>query len=150
MERSEIGIREAVAADADALIRCIDAAYSKYNSRITDMPPVSAGVAKDIATNQVWVVEGRGKILGGLFLVPDVGFIKLANLAVHPEFAGMGLGRKLMELCESEAIRQGFVTLRLNTHVKMPENIQLYLHFGWEIISQTGNTVTMEKYLKQN
>jgi GNAT superfamily N-acetyltransferase len=73
--------------------------------------------------------------------------MKLANLAVHPDHVGKGLGRKLIELSECEAKRQGFCEMRLNTHVDMPENIRLYQYLGWAEVSRSGNTVSMEKYL---
>ena len=60
----------------------------------------------------------------------------------------MGIGRKLIALSESEAKKQGYGELRLNTHVAMPENVQLYVHLGWEEVSRDGNTVSMKKTLK--
>ena len=141
-------IRKARLADADALATCIDAAYAKYALRISDMPPVSDGIAKDIASNEVWVAVERAEVIAGLFLVPRVGFLKLANLAVHPEHGGRGIGRMLTELSESVARRLGYDEMRLNTHVAMPENIQFYEHLGWQEMSRSGNTVAMRKFLR--
>jgi predicted N-acetyltransferase YhbS len=56
------------------------------------MPPVSDGCADEIAKNWVWVAEEEGQIIGGLFLVRQVGALKLANVAVHPDHSGKGLG----------------------------------------------------------
>jgi len=141
-------IRRAILADVDALVSCIDAAYAKYENRISDMPPVSDGVAEEITNNQVWVAVEGGEIIAGLFLVPQDEFMKLVNLAVHPSHGGKGLGRKLTELAESEARRQGYNEMRLNTHAAIPENIQLYEHLGWAEVSRNGNNVTMRKYIR--
>ena len=141
-------IRAASLADAEALASCIDAAYAKYAIRISDMPPVSDGIAEEITNNQVWVVVEDGEIIAGLFLVPKDGFMKLANLAVHPNHGGKGIGRKLIKLSESEARRQRYDEMRLNTHVDMPENVQLYQHLGWIEISRRENTVSMTKRLR--
>ncbi len=73
--------------------------------------------------------------------------MKLANLAVHPDHSGKGLGRKLIELAAREAKRQGYTELRLNTHVDMPNNVRLYEHLGWIEISRNTNTVSMKKSL---
>jgi GNAT superfamily N-acetyltransferase len=87
--------------------------------------------------------------------------MRLANVAVHPERRGAGLGRAFMELAESEAMDQGYVELRLNTHAGMPESIQLYGHLGWEQTARDqlyghlgweqtardGNKVSMKKML---
>lgn len=140
-------IRPAQATDSGALAACIDAAYAQYAERISDMPSVSDGCAQDIANNQVWVAVQGDEVIAGLVLIAADGFMKLANLAVHPDHVGKGLGRKLIELSECEAKRQGFCEMRLNTHVDMPENIRLYQYLGWAEVSRSGNTVSMEKYL---
>ena len=140
-------IRTAMLSDADALTSCIDAAYGRYENRISDMPQVSDGIADEITNNQVWVAVVGNEVIAGLFLVPQDGFMKLANLAVHPDHGGKGIGRKLTEHSENEARRQGYREMRLNTHVAMPENVQLYEHLGWEEVSRSGNIVSMRKYL---
>lgn len=140
-------IRPAVAGDANALAACIDAAYACYAGRISDLPSVSDGCAEDIANNQVWVAAQNDNVIAGLVLVPCNGFMKLANLAVHPNHGGKGLGRKLIELSEREAERHGFGEMRLNTHVDMPENVLLYQRMGWTEVARSGNTVSMKKLL---
>jgi len=55
-ERPKTGnwtIRGAEGRDADALSTCIDAAYAHFAARITDLPPVSADCAEEIATFHV-------------------------------------------------------------------------------------------------
>ncbi len=140
-------IRPAKTADAPALAACIDAAYARYTDRISDLPSVSEGLAEDIADNQVWVAVQGDEVIAGLVLVAGDGFLKLANLAVHPAHAGKGLGRKLIALSENEAKRQGYDEMRLSTHVDMPENIRLYQHLGWVELSRSANTVSMKKSL---
>lgn len=143
-------IRPAQAAEASKLAACIDAAYAKYAERISDLPAVSDGCAQDIADNQVWVAAQSDQIIAGLVLVAGNGFMKLANLAVHPDHGGKGLGRKLIELSEHEAKRQGFSEMRLNTHVDIPENVRLYQHLGWAEVCRNGNTVSMRKQVTNN
>lgn len=143
-------IRPAVAADAKALATSIDAAYARYAGRISDLPSVSDGCAEDIANNQVWVAAEDDTIVAGLVLVAGDGFMKLANLAVHPDHGGKGLGRRLIELSEREAERHGFSEMRLNTHVDMPENVRLYQRMGWAEVARSGNTVSMKKRLQND
>ena len=138
-------IRRAEHRDADALSACMDAAYAHYAARIADLPPVSADYAGEIARFQVWVAEIADDIVGGLVLVPRDGFMQLANVAVHPDHKGAGLGRAFMALAEAEALRQGYRELRLTTHVDMPENVELYAHLGWQQAGQRGNKVSMTK-----
>ena len=140
-------IRRAESRDADGLARCIDAAYASYVARIDDLPPVSEGCAEEIAQHLVWVAESGGTIIAGLVLVPSEGFMLLANVAVHPDQRGTGLGRRLLRLAESEAVSHGYADLRLTTHAAMPETIGLYARNGWAEIGREGNKVRMRKVL---
>jgi GNAT superfamily N-acetyltransferase len=140
-------IRRAENRDAEALSVCIDAAYGRYAARIADLPPVSADCAGEIAKFQVWVGEVAQELVGGLVLIPQDGFLRLANVAVHPDYRGAGLGRAFMALAEAQALEQGYRELRLTTHVDMPENVQLYAHLGWEQTGRDGNKVSMKKLL---
>ncbi len=138
-------IRTAEHRDADALSACIGAAYAQYATSITDLPPVSANCADEIAKYQVWVAEFEEDVVGGLVIIPEENFMRLANVAVHPKLRGIGLGRALITLAETEAVKQGFREMRLNTHVRMPENVQLYTHLGWEQDQRQGNKLSMKK-----
>ena len=138
-------IRPARAADARPLAACIDAAYDRYRAAIPDLPPVSLGIETEIATSSVWVAEVDGQIVAGLVMVLGETYVKLANVAVHPDFGGRGLGRNLITLCETEARRRGVAEVRLNTHVEMAENIAFYTRLGWQEVERRGNTVMMVK-----
>ena len=140
-------VRRAEQRDAEALATCLDAAYAPYAARIADLPSVSADCAGEIARFQVWLAEIAGDVVGGLVLVPQEGFMRLANVAVHPDRKGAGLGRALMALAEAEALAQGYRELRLTTHVDMPENIHLYAHLGWDQTGRRGNKISMRKMI---
>ena len=113
-------IRRATGRDADALARCMDATYAPYAERIDGLPSMSADCAEEIDKYDVWVAEVGAVIVGGLVLVPGDGFMLLANVAVHSDNRGAGIGRRLLALAETEAVRCGYAEMRLNTHVDMP------------------------------
>lgn len=138
-------LRKAEQRDADALAACIDAAYAHYAARIADLPPVSADCAGEIARFQVWVAEVGNELVGGLVMIPNEGFMRLANVAVHPDHKGAGLGRALIAHAEAESLGQGYRELRLTTHAEMPENVRLYQYLGWEEDRRQGNKVFMKK-----
>ena len=48
------------------------------------------------------VAESNNTIVGGLILLFEDDYVSLANIAVHPEFQGHGLGKSLMELKKHE------------------------------------------------
>ena len=54
----------------------------------------------------------------------------LANIAVDPNCAGMGIGRGLIEYAGTGYRRLQNKELRLSTHVAMLENVSLYEHLG--------------------
>lgn len=147
MSEQDWHIRKAVSSDTDPLAVCIRAAYAPYTDRISDLPDVAGGLDDAISDDQVWVAVENGAVVAGLVLVAGNDAMKLANVAVHPDHGGKGLGRTLIVLAEREARRQGFGEMRLNTHVAMPENVRLYAHLGWEEVAREGNTVSMRKLL---
>lgn len=140
-------LRRATIDDAQALGACIDDAYADYAKRIRDLPAVSAGIDEDIKNNLVWVAESGAKIVGGLVLVAHSDHGVLANLAVHSQCSGRGIGKALIHLAEAECRTRGLSELRLSTHVDMPANAQLYEHLGWHLTSRSGNKINMTKML---
>ena len=144
---AEWRLRQAEARDARALSECVEAAYSIYAARITDLPAVSEGISDDIRDHRVWVAETDRDIVGGIILIPQQDFVLLANVAVRPECSGMGLGRALLQLAEAECLKLGLADLRLSTHAGIPENIRLYEHLGWRETGRAGNKVEMRKTL---
>jgi GNAT superfamily N-acetyltransferase len=140
-------IRRAEQADAPSLTACIDAAYSIYAGKGIDLPAVSDGIAEDIRENFVWVAILKRRIVGGLVLILRQDYAMLANVAVDPAAAGLGLGRALIEQAEQEVKLRGHSRMRLTTHTKIPENLDLYTHLGWRETGRDGNKVFMEKSL---
>lgn len=133
--------------DSEGFGRCLDAAYAQYADHIDDLPSMSEDCAGEITRHLVWVVEAGHAIIGGLVLIPDDGFMRLANVAVHPDGRGRGIGRALLMLGESEAAVRGYAELRLSTHARMPETIALYTRNGWTETSREGSKVAMRKAL---
>jgi len=148
-------IRQAGPHDVIALGQCFTTAYAPFAATLDDLPDMAAGVADDIERHLVWVAEqtdenppqGTPSIVGGLVLIPQAGFMQLANIAVLPAAAGQGLGGRLMAFADAEALKRGFREMRLSTHAGMPQNISLYRHLGWQETGRTGNKVQMQKTL---
>ena len=138
-------LRRARESDADSLAECIEAAYSVYADRISDLPAVADGVAESIKRHRVWVLEAGREIVGGIVLVPHVAFLMLENIAVRPEAAGSGLGKLLIARAEQDCLDLGLNEIRLSTHVDMPENVAIYSRLGWVETGRSDNKVHMSK-----
>ena len=139
-------IRQATQSDTEALVRVIGRAYEIYKIELPDLPDVSSGVEDEIADGNVWVAESGG-VVGGVFLTFNKSDAVLTNIAVDPIRSGEGIGKALIAHAEAECKKRGILTLKLATHVKMPENIALYSHLGWKETGREGNKVFMCKQL---
>ena len=147
MPRRSWTIRKAIAADAKALTECMHTAYLVYSKRLggQTLPPLTVDYGEEIRVFPVWVAAADGIVVGGLVLMPEDDCMTIANIAVHPEFQGQGLGRGLMELAEAEAKRLGYSELRLATHLLLTDNLSLYTHLGWSETGRDQDRVYMKK-----
>ncbi len=121
-------IRCASDADAGALTDVITAAYAPYQH--LGLPPVAEGIADDITRHFVWVAEVDGKVRGGIVLIMS-GDAYIANIAVHPDAGGHGIGSALIEKACALARAEGFEEIGLATHVGMTETQAFYKWLGW-------------------
>ncbi len=144
---SDWAIRTALPGDAEGLQVCMEAAYAPYQERMGGkrLPPMDIDYSSEINEYPVWVVECDLHIAGGVILLFEEDFVVLANLAVHPDFQGRGIGGKLMRFAETKATEKNYRKLHLTTHVLLPENIALYLHLGWTEVARDHVRVRMEK-----
>lgn len=139
MSRSPVPLRRAADADAPAVRAVVRAAYAKYVPRMDREPmPMTADYAEAVRDNQVWLAGEAPDIDAMVELVSKADHLLVANIAVHPDRQGAGLGRQLLDFAEAEANRQGFRELRLYTHVTMTENVAMYEHLGWEETHRGG------------
>lgn len=142
-----VSITRAREEDTAGLTACIEAAYAPYRARGLRLPPVSEGVAEDIAAHHVWVARAEGRIVGGLILSVEGEQAYLKNIAVDPGFAGRGIGRELIGAALAMARDCGCLVMQLTTHAGLPENIALYRHMGWEVTAREDQKVAMERPL---
>jgi ribosomal protein S18 acetylase RimI-like enzyme len=138
-------LRRASAEDAAAVAALVDRAYRKYLPRIGRPPaPMVADYSDVIRRHQVWTAEKDDVLIAVLVLVPEENTLLIDNIAVDPSSQGKGVGRRLMAFAESEALRQGFGSVRLYTNEKMTENIALYIRLGYR---ETGREILRERYV---
>jgi ribosomal protein S18 acetylase RimI-like enzyme len=129
----DLELRRAAAADVPAIRALVREAYEKYVARIGREPaPMTADYDAAVRGHQVWLLdEGQG-LRAVLELVPaGDGSVLIENIAVAPRTQGSGVGRRLMDFAEREALRQGFGCVTLYTNEKMVENIALYARLGY-------------------
>jgi ribosomal protein S18 acetylase RimI-like enzyme len=155
MKQADPEIRRAQLEDATAITRCVAAAYRQYAARIGKPPaPMLDDYAELIQRHKVFVLAEGDNIIGVLVLIEKEQSFLLDNVAVNPDYQRRGLGRKLIEFAEAEALRLGFSSIILYTNVQMTENIDLYRKLGFV---ETGRKqehgyqrVHMRKHLLDN
>lgn len=138
-------LRRAVPADVDQLVSCIGAAYADHAARLADLPPMTEDLSLEVERKEVWVAVIGERIAGTVILAPGDAAMLLANVAVHPDHQGIGLGRALLSHADTEALARGYREMRLNTHAGMADNLSLYRRLGWEETDRKDNKVSMRK-----
>ena len=125
--------RPAIDSDVPELEALVTAAFEVYVPRIGRRPaPMTADYPALVSAEQVWVAVQDGAILGLLVLVPAVDHLYLDTIAVHPDAQGSGVGRRLMDLAETEARRHDLPAVVLCTNETMVENLAYYPRRGYE------------------
>ena len=146
-------LRRADADDAASIAECAIEAFRHYIPRLGLTPiPMTKDYRAAIAHAQVWVATQQDETIAALVLdITDEGFL-IDVIAVHPTQQGTGVGRALLELAESEALRQGHDSIYLFTNEKMTENRALYERIGYveykRLVLAQRTRVFMRKPLK--
>ncbi|MFT5114521.1 MAG: N-acetylglutamate synthase-like GNAT family acetyltransferase [Parasphingorhabdus sp.] len=98
-------IRQAQTSDSSALQTCMQSAYAFYQTRLNGLrlPPMDVDYLEEIQNYPTWVAVNEGQVVGGLILIFTDKCATIANVAVHPENQGQGLGRRLMDFVDSIA-----------------------------------------------
>ena len=131
-------LRPATASDAVGLTDCLRAAYAPFEH--LGLPPVTEGIADDIRAHTVWVADIAGDVKGGIVIVlGDTAHI--ANLAVHPDAGGHGIGKALIAKAVALAQEAGHDTVQLATHIDMNDTQMFYRSLGWVETGREGKKV---------
>ncbi len=92
-----------------------------------------------------FVIENEGKIVGGSGIGPiEIGSLEtceLQKMYFLPETRGLGLGKKLINICLDEAKKFGYKNCYLETMTYMTSAQKLYKSVGFENLDvPLGNT----------
>ena len=95
------------------------------------------GKMKEDNRYSTYVAEADGKVVGlitmvtGLAIGHPTGYTKINGLGVLPEYRNMGIGRKLLEQAEQEAVRNGTRYLGLASGLTRENAHKFYEHMGY-------------------
>jgi ribosomal protein S18 acetylase RimI-like enzyme len=94
----------------------------------------------DPVSNRIWVCEHNGKIVGFLALVNRGDTAQLRYFILLPEYRGMGLGSKLMNLYMTFLRERGYKKSYLLTTDELHAAARLYTRHGFKIIERKKST----------
>lgn len=145
-------LRQAVAADADAIRELTRAAYAKWVPMIGREPkPMTADYDKAVAAHRFDLLYVGGTLAALIETIREHDHLLVENVAVSPSFQGRGLGRRLMAHAEALAKASDFAEIRLYTNQRFVENIELYRRLGYRVDREedvaVGVVVHMSKRL---
>ncbi len=144
---TSLSIRRAKTGDIPSLRRVLKAAYEPHLSAIPDLPNVDQIEPEDLVMFTVWVAEKDDELCGLIMTRIDPPVAHLSNVAVHPNAAGAGLGRTLVDHVVQEARNAGCRVLNLATHPEMGANVAIYQRMGWEVTDASPTKVAMTREL---
>ena len=142
-------LRLAREADLCAVKACVDAAFDRYVVRIGKPPgPMLLDFAAQIRAGHVWLATGTstataeadadadagaepGPVLGVLVQYETSAGFYIDTVAVRPEAQGTGVGKRLLQFAEQEALRRGHTSISLCTNAHMTENQVFYPRIGY-------------------
>jgi peptidyl-dipeptidase Dcp len=144
---NDISIRtELRPGDLGYVIYLHGALYGKeYNYGIQFETYVAKGLCEffekyDSKRSRVWVCEHNDKIIGFLLLMDRGKSAQLRYFLVEPEYRGIGLGSKLMNLYMDFLRECGYKASYLWTTHELTTAANLYKRFGFQLTEEKEST----------
>lgn len=153
MEQTALLMRQAAPADAALLREITREAYARWVPVIGREPlPMQADYGQAVTRHRFDLI-GHGPEAVGLIetrIEPD--HLWIENVAVRPNFQGLGLGRYLLGHAESLARAAGLQDLRLLTNEAFADNVAIYQRLGYAVerteAFMGGTTLYLHKRLE--
>lgn len=99
--------------------------------------------------NRVWVCEHEQRLIGFLLLMDRVTAAQLRYFLIEPEYRGIGLGSKLMNLYMDFLRDCGFRESYLWTTHELTTAASLYKRFGFMLTEQKESTAFGKPLIEQ-
>ena len=144
-------MRQATAADADAIRGLTRQAYAKWVPLIGREPkPMTANYNEAVGKHRFDLLYVDGTLAALIETIRAADHLLVENVAVSPDFQGRGLGRKLMAHAEVLARELGFDTIRLYTNQRFAENVALYRRLGYQVDREEVVPVGVVTHMSKN
>jgi peptidyl-dipeptidase Dcp len=95
--------------------------------------------------DRVWIAEHGQRIVGFLLLMNRGDAAQLRYFIIEPEYRGIGLGKKLMELYHAFLLECGYTASYLWTTSELYTAASLYRRLGFTLVEEKTSTAFGEK-----
>lgn len=130
-------IRLAALDDLNAVAAIAVAAYSIYIPRMGRRPaPMDQNFAEAQHLDRLWVYKASDAVQGYIVAYRQGVSYHIENVAIHPDYSGQGIGKKLIVHSEHVARDAGCISVDLYTNAAMTENLALYPRLGYTQIDR--------------
>jgi GNAT superfamily N-acetyltransferase len=118
---------------------------NEYNHGIAFEAYVAQGLAEffqnhDPKKDCIWICEHDKTIIGSLFMQHRKEGAQLRYFLIHPEFRGIGLGKKLMQLYMNFILKHGYEYSFLWTTSELHAASTLYKRHGFVLAEEKKST----------
>ena len=115
---------------------------------------VAAGLVEfyhgyNLSRNRVWVCEHDGQMVGSLLLMDRGEAAQLRYFLIRPEYRGIGLGNKLMELYMEFLHQCGYKSSFLWTTHELEAAAYLYRKHGFRLTEEKESTAFGKPLIEQ-
>lgn len=133
MERDDsITLRPAQRRDAGPIARVVMRAHQSYVARMGIPPaPMRDDYKAVIDKRQVWLAQHGWTLVGVIEVEPARDGLTIHNVAVDPDFQGRGTGRRLLEIADDLARREGCDQVLVYVNEAMVESKVFYEKHGY-------------------
>ncbi|MFD2563420.1 GNAT family N-acetyltransferase [Aquimarina rubra] len=143
-------IRKALLSDLDAIHKltqaCAKAMIAKGIFQWNEDYPTRSRFQKDIELEELYILEEEHLIKGIIvitelmddeyipvqWLTDNQNNLYIHRLAVHPDYWGKGLAQQLMSWAETNAVKNGYQSVRLDTFSQNKRNQKFYETRGYK------------------
>jgi N-acetylglutamate synthase-like GNAT family acetyltransferase len=84
---------------------------------------------------RMWIAEHDGKIIGTIAVKNTNGVAQLRYFLIHPDYRGIGLGKKLMDLFIGFIKDVGYTSSFLLTEKQLETAVGLYKRYGYTYVA---------------
>ena len=142
---SNVRVRKATAADAEAILRCLGFAFDAYKSSYTaagyeDTVLTKQSIGRRLKEMSVFVaVESAGEVIGTIACRVDGTEGHLRGMAVLPAWQGCGAAEELLIHAESALRSRGCKLITLDTTEPLQRAMRFYEKHGYRRSGKVGD-----------